>query len=163
MENEWGGRDRGMCEVGWVDRGLVPVAGSSQNGAAMTPTAQTRMRETRELMQKEARGKVLKKREEIKKQEELGRKEEELRKMEEELWRRPKEIMESKRKIRKREEEVRKRKEEMWKGRSNKEERRWSKENKRGFPRFLSRNLRCTDSMIRNQDPTMRHLTTLTQ
>jgi hypothetical protein len=135
-KRQWG------VEVGWEERGFVTVAGSSQNGAAMTLTAQTRMRETRRLMQKEAREEILKKREEIKRQEEeLGRKEEELRKMEEELQRRAEEIRENERKIRKREEQVRKREEEMGKkGRSNKEERRGGKENKKGFPRFLSRN-----------------------
>jgi hypothetical protein len=57
-----------------VERSLVTVTGSSQNSAAIISTAQMRVQKSRELMQKEEREEILKKREEIKRQEELGRK-----------------------------------------------------------------------------------------
>lgn len=142
---------RREVEVGWEGRGLVTVAGSSQMGAAITLSATTRMRETREAMQRAQREEMLKNKEEMRrKEEELMEKEEELRKKEaelrkrekeltkreEELWRRRDRMREIEGKIRKREDQVRKMEDEMWKkGRSNKEERRDSKENKKGFAR----------------------------
>jgi hypothetical protein len=130
--------------VGWEERGLVTVAGSSQMGAAVTLSALTRMRETRELMQRERREEMLKMKEEMKRKEEelrkmekqLKERERELRKREEELWRRRDKLSEVEGKIRKREDQVRKMEEEMGKkGRSNKEEKRARMENKKGFAR----------------------------
>jgi hypothetical protein len=130
--------------VGWEERGLVTVAGSSRMGAAVTLSALARMRETRELMQRECKEEILKKKEEIKrkedalrkKEEELRKREREVRKREEELWRRRDKMSEIEGKIRKREDQVRKREAEIgMKGRSDKEEKIDGVDDKKGFSR----------------------------
>lgn len=134
---------RRKAEVGWEQRGIITVAGSSRMGAATRWCDLDRMREMREKMQREGRQEMQRKKEEMRRKEEelrekekeLRKREKELRKREEELWRNRDKMREIEGKIRKREDQVRKREEEMGKGRSNKEERRGRMENKKGFAR----------------------------